>query len=123
MKKETKKAIIDMQECIYLFYREMKWILNSKRGKNFQFMMLGKPVVVSSTRPMMRVVRDAQCGLIFTERDPHALAEAIIKLEDADLRRRLGENGRQAVADRYNWQQTVQVLLELYHSKQGNILT
>jgi glycosyltransferase involved in cell wall biosynthesis len=88
-------------------------------NKIFQFMMFAKPVVVSSTKPMMRVVNDAQCGLIFTERDPESLADTIGKLADGDLASRLGENGRKAVIDRYNWQQTVQVLLELYRLMQA----
>ena len=85
-------------------------------NKIFQFMIMGKPVVVSSTRPMMRVVNDAQCGVIFEDRSAESLAEAVIKLQDEHLRRRLGENGRRAVEDRYNWQQTVQPLLEFYRS-------
>ena len=83
-------------------------------NKIFQAMMLACPVVVSSTRPMMRIVADAQCGLVFTERDPRSLAETVCQLRDPELRRQLGENGKRAVLDRYNWQQTVKALLELY---------
>ena len=85
-------------------------------NKIFQFMVCGGPVLVSSTRPMMRVVRDAECGLIFEERNPASLAEEAIKLGDERLRQRLGENGKRAVADRYNWQKTVEILLHLYRS-------
>lgn len=85
-------------------------------NKIFQFMMLGKPVIVSSTRPMMRIVNDAECGLIFKERDAQSLAETIIQLQDENLRCRLGAKGKRAVKDRYNWQNTVQTLLRLYHS-------
>jgi glycosyltransferase involved in cell wall biosynthesis len=83
-------------------------------NKIFQFMLMEKPVVVSSVRPLKRVVNDAQCGLVFEERNPASLAEAVIKLRDEDLRRRLGENGRRAVKDRYNWRLTVQALLLIY---------
>jgi len=85
-------------------------------NKIFQCMMLGKPVIVSSTRPMMRIVNDAECGLIFKERDAQSLAETIIQLQDENLRCRLGAKGKRAVKDRYNWQNTVQTLLRLYHS-------
>jgi glycosyltransferase involved in cell wall biosynthesis len=83
-------------------------------NKIFQFMMLAKPVIVSSTRPMMRIVNDAQCGLIFEVQNPQSLAEVIIQCRDEAERRRLGENGQHAVEDRYNWRQTVQTLLDLY---------
>ena len=62
----------------------------------------------------MRIVADAQCGLVFKERDPRSLAETVLQLRDPEVRRQLGENGKRAVLDRYNWQQTVQALLELY---------
>lgn len=87
-------------------------------NKIFQFMMLGKPVVVSNVRPMMRVVKDTECGLVFKERDMQSLAETIIQFQDENLRRQLGANGKQAVEDRYNWQETVQALLCLYRSLQ-----
>jgi glycosyltransferase involved in cell wall biosynthesis len=83
-------------------------------NKIFQFMLKGKPVVVSSVRPLKRVVNDAQCGLVFEERNPASLAAAVIRLWDDELRRRLGENGRRAVKNRYNWQSTVQALLSIY---------
>lgn len=41
-KNKTKEALIDSEESLMLFFREIKWILNSNRGKNFQFMMLSR---------------------------------------------------------------------------------
>ncbi|MBW2975497.1 hypothetical protein KY366_07285 [Candidatus Woesearchaeota archaeon] len=43
-KNNTKKALSDMEENILLFYRQMIWILGSKRGRRFQFMMLNKAI-------------------------------------------------------------------------------
>jgi len=83
-------------------------------NKVFQCMLLGRPVIVSSVRPLVRVVRDAQCGVVFAERDPRSLADAVLQLRDPQLRQRLGENGRAAVASRYDWSHTVQALLEIY---------
>jgi len=83
-------------------------------NKIFQFMMLGKPVLVSNVPPLVRVVRDADCGLVFRQRDPDSFAAAVCQLRDPQLRRRLGENGRRAVYDRYNWRQVVQPLLQVY---------
>jgi glycosyltransferase involved in cell wall biosynthesis len=83
-------------------------------NKLFQPMILGRPVVVSSTRPMTRIVQETRCGLVFQERDPVSLAETIVQLRDPELRRRLSENGQRAVTERYNWPTTVRALLELY---------
>ena len=79
-------------------------------------MMLGKPVIVSNAAPMMRVVNDTDCGLIFKERNVQSLVETIIKLQDEIERNTLGENGKRAVEQKYNWQTTVQTLLKLYRN-------
>jgi hypothetical protein len=41
-KNKSNEAFSDFEESLILFYKEMKWILSSKRGKNFQFMMLSR---------------------------------------------------------------------------------
>ncbi len=87
-------------------------------NKIFHYMILGKPVVVSNTGPMMRVINDAKCGLIFRERDACSLAQTLIKLKDSSVREEMGTNGRDAVEDRYNWQTTVKALLEIYRTCQ-----
>jgi len=83
-------------------------------NKIFHQMLMGRASVVSSIPPLVRVVEDARCGLIFEERNAASLAEKIIALKDPALRERLGENGRRAVLEKYNWRQTVRPLLELY---------
>ena len=87
-------------------------------NKIFQFMMLAKPVIISNTKPMMRVVDDAQCGLYFKERDPDSLAQVVLQLKDPELRHRMGNNGRLAAEEKYNWQQTSQKLLAIYYELQ-----
>ena len=39
-KNKINKAFLDIQRELLGLYGEIKWILASKRGKNFQFMML-----------------------------------------------------------------------------------
>ena len=43
--------------------------------------------------------------------DSDALAEALIRLTDPEMRTQLGEHGRQAVHDRYNWSRAASRLL------------
>jgi glycosyltransferase involved in cell wall biosynthesis len=82
--------------------------------KLFQYMYLGKPVVVSSARPLKRIVEESQAGFVFTSGDPASFAEAVLRLADPELRRKLGHNGRCAVVERYNWQRESERLLALY---------
>lgn len=56
----------------------------------------GKPVVATRTGGLPDVVEHGETGLLVPPRDEDALADAIIKLlRDAELRRRLGRNGRE----------------------------
>jgi glycosyltransferase involved in cell wall biosynthesis len=84
--------------------------------KLFQYMLMGKPVVVSSCKPLKRVVDETKSGLVFSAGDSDSLAEAILQLQDDQLRSILGQAGKKAVLDRYNWERTAQDLIRLYES-------
>ena len=107
-------SYIEASVCGLIPHISTPHIETTMPNKIFQFMMLGKPVIVSSTRPMTRVVNETNCGLTFQVEDDRSLAETIIKLKDERLCRELGENGRTATQDRYNWQETVRALLAVY---------
>ena len=82
--------------------------------KLFQYMLMEKPVVVSSCKPLQRVVQETKSGLVFTAGDSDHLAEAILQLKDQTLRQELGQAGKQAVLDRYNWERTSRDLIRIY---------
>jgi len=83
--------------------------------KIFQYMSLSKPIIVSDCPPLRRVVEDSGGGRWFTYDDPADLAAKIIELHGSEgIRRRMGEAGRRAFLDRYNWDSTSGGLLRLY---------
>jgi len=73
-------------------------------NKLFDYMSLGKPVIVSNARPTARIVTEERCGLVFPDRDPTGLANAIVALSDPSLRHMYGSRGREAVGRQYNWE-------------------
>ena len=73
-------------------------------NKLFDYMSMGKPVIVSSARPTKRIVEEEQCGAVFKSRDQDDFAKAVLRLTDTDVRRECGRHGRDAVMRRYNWQ-------------------
>jgi glycosyltransferase involved in cell wall biosynthesis len=88
--------------------------------KVFQYMMLGKPVLVSDCPPLARVIRDSGGGLVFTYDDPHDFVEKVAELySQPDLRRRISESGREAFIERYNWESTSGELIALYEKLSG----
>ena len=82
--------------------------------KLFQYMYMGKAVIVSSARPLARIVRGNDAGVVFTSGDPADFARAVLDLRDPAVRARMGQNGHRAVVERYNWQNESRELVRLY---------
>ena len=80
--------------------------------KLFEYMFLCKPVLVSDAEPLKRIVEETGCGMVFKSNDPKSFAEQIVKLKNDP--EHYGENGRNAVLRKYNWQNESKNLLELY---------
>jgi glycosyltransferase involved in cell wall biosynthesis len=86
----------------------------SSPNKLFLYMLMGKPVVVSSCRSLRRVVEGAGAGLVFEAGNTGSYAQAIIRLADPVVRRRLAEAGRKAALEKYNWRTASNRLLATY---------
>ncbi|MGC9398865.1 MAG: glycosyltransferase [Anaerolineae bacterium] len=78
-------------------------------------MAAGLPVVATRVGGVPEVVVDGVTGLLVPPRDPHALADAILRLlRDPALRRRMGEAGRARVAAHFSVEQMVRKIEALY---------
>lgn len=85
--------------------------------KLFHYMYYEKPVIVSNCRPLKRIVEAEEAGLVYTAGDAISLAGAIAKLSRSVADRlEMGQKGKAAVLERYNWDATVQGLIGVYQS-------
>lgn len=75
------------------------------QNKMFDYMAARLPVIVSSMPPAARIARETGAGLVFRDRDPDSLAQILGAFPDAATQHAMGEAGRRAVLDRYNWDQ------------------
>lgn len=83
--------------------------------KLFQYMAMGKPVVVTDVPPLQRIVEETASGVVTTAGDPNSLAAALRRLAAAPAERdRLGANGRRAVETEYNWTTDAATLRAVY---------
>lgn len=74
----------------------------------------GLPVVITAGVQIAPEIAAAQAGLI-ADGEEEAFAAAIAQLLDsAELRQRLGQNGRALAVQRYNWKIIAQQLLPIY---------
>ena len=73
------------------------------------------PVLTTSVGGIPEVIEDGANGLLVAPRDAAALEGALERLvDDAGLRRRLGDNGRRTVAQRFSWDSSAEALQEEY---------
>ncbi|UCD95468.1 MAG: glycosyltransferase [Candidatus Zixiibacteriota bacterium] len=75
----------------------------------------GLPVIAGDVGGVSEVVIDGKTGILVPPGDAAGLAEAIIRLvEDADLRKKMGEAGRQHVAAKYRWENCLDQMVQIY---------
>jgi len=76
----------------------------------------GKPVIGSKIGGIKYVIEDGKTGLLVPPKDKNALADAIIyMLENENLARRMGRNGRKIVEKKYTWNIAVKHTIEVYN--------
>lgn len=102
-RREYQRALVDVQRAdIGLIPHRVTEHTNSTiPNKLFEYMLLAKPVLATDMAPVRRVLAEARCGLVYRTRAEGI--ESLVQLRDETLRRRLGDNGRRAVLERYRW--------------------
>jgi len=90
-------------------------------NKLFDYMLVGLPVIASNFPLYREVVEGSHCGLIVDPSKPPVIARAMEYLiEHPDEARRMGENGRRAVLEKYNWETESKELLRIYDEVLGH---
>lgn len=78
-------------------------------------MAAGKPIVASNIAGFPDVIENEASGILVQEKNPEALARAIVELAgDPNLRARLGARGRVRVHEHLNWETVAQKFLDVY---------
>ena len=107
--------VIRSARCGLVIDHPISNYLESWSTKMFEYMACGVPVVCSDFPFWKRLVADADCGIVVDPMDTEAVAKAVEALcRDPEQARRLGENGRRAVLDRYRWENEFAKLEDLY---------
>jgi glycosyltransferase involved in cell wall biosynthesis len=83
---------------------------------NIEAMAAGKPVIASRVGGIPEVIENDFNGILVPSGDADALSKAMIKLIDnAELRRRLGENGRRCVEKKFDTKKQIKNLEAIFY--------
>lgn len=89
--------------------------LDSLPVKMFEYMAAGMPFIASDFPFWRSLLDEYNCGLFVDPFDHAAVAEAIDwVLDNPEDAKAMGQRGKAAAEQKFNWQQDVPVLLDLY---------
>ena len=84
-------------------------------NKLFEYMLAGLAIIASNFPNLKKPIETNKCGICVDSTNPREIAEAMKYLiEHKEEARKMGENGRKAVLERYNWEKEGEKLLKLY---------
>lgn len=91
--------------------------VDAQPNKMFEYMSSGIPVIASNFPFWREVVEGNYCGLCVDPLDPKAIAAAIdFMINNPERARQMGENGKRAVLEKYNWGVEEAKLIVFYQS-------
>ena len=83
--------------------------------KLFEYMNAGIPVIINKIPLWEEIVLKENCGLSVDITNKKEFAKAInFLLENPEQARKMGENGKKAVLEKYNWDTEKKKLLKVY---------
>ncbi len=107
-------------EDLVRHYNEAKLLVTSSVHEGFglplaEAMSCGTPTVATEIGAYKEIVEHGKSGWLVPPSDPRALADAIRMMwNDASLRGRLSEGGRQRILDKFNWRKAAEETLAVY---------
>ncbi len=102
--------------CLLSYIKQCQYkVGNLSNNKFFEYMYAGLPIICTDFDLWSEIVHDYKCGICVNPYNKDEVKKAIIYLlnnyEDA---KKMGENGRKAVIEKYNWNTEEKKLLDLY---------
>lgn len=83
--------------------------------KLFEYMSVGLPIIISNFPKLENMISEINCGVSVDPTDPKAIADSVEFLySNPDSRKQMGENGKKALIEKYNWEAEQGKLLDIY---------
>jgi len=89
--------------------------INAQPNKMFEYMAYKLPIICSNFDLWKNIMETYSCGRIFNPEDPESIANVIDYLIDnPEERKKMGQNGYQAVTDKFNWKNEEKKMFSFY---------
>jgi glycosyltransferase involved in cell wall biosynthesis len=122
-------GILNRREVTKIFGRSLAGLvtflpepnhINSQPNKMFEYMSAGVPVIASDFPIWHELIEGTQCGICVDPSKPEEISAAIRHLQNhPEEVARMGNNGRQAVEEKYRWDWEEMKLVSLYQDILG----
>jgi len=113
-REEIARLFTRVKAGLVLFAPEPNHI-NAQPNKMFEYMSAGIPVVCSNFPLWKEIIEGNECGLTVDPLNPEEIAAATRYIFDHPMEaKKMGENGRRAVEDKFNWENEKKKLIKLY---------
>lgn len=112
---ETPKLLATAKIGLLLLHPE-KTFQESLPLKLFEYMAAGLPVIASNFELWSEIISEYQCGLLVDPCDEKSIAEAVdFLINNPQEAYEMGQRGRKAIEEQYNWKSESIHLLEIYN--------
>ena len=90
------------------------YISEGTSRKIYTYMYCGIPVITNP--PLGEFVRHEKCGIVIPYNIEELYSAVVNLLKDDDLRRNLGQNGKNAVLTKYNWERESEKIIKVFEN-------
>jgi glycosyltransferase involved in cell wall biosynthesis len=113
-REKVKEVLSRSMAGLVLFHPQPNHI-NAQPNKMFEYMSAGIPVIASNFPLWKEIIEGNNCGICVDPLNANEIANAINSIMDnPDQAKLMGENGRRAVEEKYNWEHEAKKLLKIY---------
>lgn len=89
--------------------------IDAQPNKMFEYMSAGLPIIASNIELWKEIVEGNSCGICVNPFEPKEIAEAIeYIITHPKVAEQMGQNGKKAVLEKYNWGVEEKKLFEVY---------
>ncbi len=112
---EVPRYVAAMDICLLPYDQESDEFYFSPL-KLFEYMSCAKPVLASRLGQIEKVIQDGINGFLYAKTQAEMADKLKRLIQDASLRKRLGENARQTILDHYTWHHTALAFEKIFES-------